>query len=431
MYNNHNNSTASSVGAPQHRRTSRSNSVSSSSVSTLKRSASITSTTNPSQSHRPSTSATEAAKLQKKPAALTKRRRSSVAHVALDGIAGVREGVGNLNRWSQSTASSKSSVKEAVRTNYSRAIAGSTTSLPANGSAVASPPRKYPKGSPPPSPRRRPRPSSPSYNPAETLTAVPSLASLPLLSAKVYDPSARSVTPSSTGAYTPGTLSSINSDYFNSNSRTTEIPGSGTSSPGRARQPLRTPPIAATEAGPKTHKTSRSISSNLATSTQNSGRLDSRNRTGGSRDIDTHNRTDSEGSGYRREEEGGTATPPRQRERREKDKKTMLSRALQKANTAVLLDNASNFEGAIEAYSDACRLLQQVLIRSSGEEDKRKLEAIVSCYTASQTDVPMLTQCYSALRIRTGLKSFGSLKQLIKLGKVHLGLRVNHYQPAL
>jgi len=56
----------------------------------------------------------------------------------------------------------------------------------------------------------------------------------------------------------------------------------------------------------------------------------------------------------------------------------MLSRALQKANTAVLLDNASNFEGAVQAYGDACRLLQQVMIRSSGEDDKRKLDAIVS-----------------------------------------------------
>jgi hypothetical protein len=59
--------------------------------------------------------------------------------------------------------------------------------------------------------------------------------------------------------------------------------------------------------------------------------------------------------------------------------KAMLSKALQKANTAVVLDNAQNFEGAMEAYSEACDLLQQVMLRSSGEEDRRKLEAIVSC----------------------------------------------------
>ncbi|KAL7907257.1 hypothetical protein GGI35DRAFT_470521 [Trichoderma velutinum] len=62
--------------------------------------------------------------------------------------------------------------------------------------------------------------------------------------------------------------------------------------------------------------------------------------------------------------------------------KAMLSRALQKANTAVQLDNAQNFEGAREAYSEACDLLQQVLDRTSGDEDKRKLEAIRQTYTS-------------------------------------------------
>jgi hypothetical protein len=88
-----------------------------------------------------------------------------------------------------------------------------------------------------------------------------------------------------------------------------------------------------------------------------------------------HNRSESNTSARVDDYQG---TPPRNRERREKDKKTMLSRALQKANTAVLLDNAQNFEGAMEAYEDACKLLQQVMIRSSQEEDRRKLDAIVS-----------------------------------------------------
>ncbi|KAK8206053.1 hypothetical protein IWZ01DRAFT_439988, partial [Phyllosticta capitalensis] len=71
----------------------------------------------------------------------------------------------------------------------------------------------------------------------------------------------------------------------------------------------------------------------------------------------------------------------RNRDRGDKDKKTMLSRALQKANTAVLLDNAQNFEGAMEAYADACKLLSQVMRRSTGEEDRKKLEAIRMTYT--------------------------------------------------
>lgn len=90
------------------------------------------------------------------------------------------------------------------------------------------------------------------------------------------------------------------------------------------------------------------------------------------------------------------------RERREKDKKTMLSKALEKANTAVLLDNAQNFEGALEAYSDACRLLLQVMERTGGEEDKRKLDAIVSCVCL--TEYNLLTLC-SAKRILPGSRN--------------------------
>lgn len=57
----------------------------------------------------------------------------------------------------------------------------------------------------------------------------------------------------------------------------------------------------------------------------------------------------------------------------------MLSKALQKANTAVQLDNAQNFEGARASYLEACELLQQVLQKTSSEDDRRKLEAIVRC----------------------------------------------------
>ena len=47
---------------------------------------------------------------------------------------------------------------------------------------------------------------------------------------------------------------------------------------------------------------------------------------------------------------------------------------------AVKLDHVQNYEGAIEAYEDACRLLHQVLERSYGDEDKRKLDSIVSIF---------------------------------------------------
>lgn len=74
-----------------------------------------------------------------------------------------------------------------------------------------------------------------------------------------------------------------------------------------------------------------------------------------------------------------SASSPKSRDRaKQPSQKAMLSKALQKANTAVQLDNAQNFEGARAAYLEACDLLQQVLLRTPGDDDKKKLEAIVS-----------------------------------------------------
>ena len=55
----------------------------------------------------------------------------------------------------------------------------------------------------------------------------------------------------------------------------------------------------------------------------------------------------------------------------------MLSEALIKANAAVQLDNAHDFDEARLAYWEACHLLTDVLRRTSAEEDRKKLEAIV------------------------------------------------------
>ncbi|EFX03468.1 hypothetical protein CMQ_396 [Grosmannia clavigera kw1407] len=81
----------------------------------------------------------------------------------------------------------------------------------------------------------------------------------------------------------------------------------------------------------------------------------------------------------------GSMDSSRSRDRANKppSQKAMLSRALQKANAAVQLDNAGNIEGAREAYAEACRLLHHVLLKTQGEEDKRKLEAIPSAFSAS------------------------------------------------
>ncbi|KAL4923203.1 uncharacterized protein BDV17DRAFT_17187 [Aspergillus undulatus] len=82
--------------------------------------------------------------------------------------------------------------------------------------------------------------------------------------------------------------------------------------------------------------------------------------------------------------------PPSQDDKRRQgpSQKAMLSKALQKANTAVLLDNAANFEGAMEAYSDACQLLQLVMVRSSGGEDEKlKLQEIRDTYMIRVTEL--------------------------------------------
>jgi hypothetical protein len=74
----------------------------------------------------------------------------------------------------------------------------------------------------------------------------------------------------------------------------------------------------------------------------------------------------------------GDTTSSKGKDKARPSQKAMLSKALQKANAAVQLDNAQNLEGARESYAEACDLLQSVLNRTTGEEDRRKLEAIVS-----------------------------------------------------
>lgn len=81
--------------------------------------------------------------------------------------------------------------------------------------------------------------------------------------------------------------------------------------------------------------------------------------------------------------------------------KAMLSHALQKANVAVQLDNNQDIWGARQAYGEACSLLQNVLQRTSAQEDKRKLDAIVSI-GSPRRDGYVLTldsQMYSATHI--------------------------------
>ncbi|KAI2601991.1 hypothetical protein GGR54DRAFT_654882 [Hypoxylon sp. NC1633] len=72
----------------------------------------------------------------------------------------------------------------------------------------------------------------------------------------------------------------------------------------------------------------------------------------------------------------------------------MLSKALAKANAAVQLDNAQNYVAAKDSYLEACDLLQQVLARTSGEEDRKKLEAIRLTYTSRIDELEGLVPAY-------------------------------------
>jgi hypothetical protein len=93
--------------------------------------------------------------------------------------------------------------------------------------------------------------------------------------------------------------------------------------------------------------------------------------------MDSH-RGESPRRHFRSQSVGARGVGDRNRPGKQPSQKAMLSEALQKANTAVKLDNSGKFEDARLAYVEACELLEQVLERISGEDDRNKLEAIVS-----------------------------------------------------
>lgn len=375
-----------SANPPAHRRPSRSNSLSSS-VRTVRRSTSLKDTA-PDPSSTPHRRATPP----------PSRRRSSAA-------ADLRDGVANLHRWSQSTTSPSPSSTAASKSpakppsekrghrkhpSVSRHQPALSAHPPPNGSQVPSPTRNHAArspSSPASSPQRRPRPRSPAYYSPAQPADPPRLPSLPLLPATVYDPRGSN----NSDLFTPTTYTPSESpDYFASKHR----PSSRTR-PDRplGRSPLGSPPIgvlesearhAAASTGPRPPAAKRSAAGGSKDLSHRPPQSAVHERSF-SKELDPRDRSESTASS--RLDDAYQGTPPRVRERREKDKKTMLSRALQKANTAVLLDNAQNFEGAMEAYGDACKLLQQVMIRSSGEEDRRKLDSIVSACPAPASTV--------------------------------------------
>jgi len=361
----------------------RAGSLSSSSVVTVKRAGSMSSTstgprnsTAPMRSQSPGELSRIALRLGRDHISGDHKRRKSIA-VEPSGP-GEGDGLNNLNRWSQSTNSSTASN---IITGRSRASSGAALQSLGNQqvsqihsktglehSPRSSPRRKGPNSRPSSrnrlySPERgldgsRARPARPDLF-TNSLTALPPLHTTPSLT----DPN-DTESPSTTATVaTPSTHSSYShsyaNDYFGED-------GMSPRSAAKNKKPImirnHTAPISQFSHQPSQYNEDLPQEQWKRTEHTSETRGHAPRPSGAG---DSH-------TGHKRS---------RTRETREKDKKAMLSKALQQANTAVLLDNAQNFEGALEAYTDACRLLQQVMDRSSGADDKRKLEQIRITYT--------------------------------------------------
>ncbi|KAK3068014.1 hypothetical protein LTR53_014745, partial [Teratosphaeriaceae sp. CCFEE 6253] len=360
----------------KHRQPSRSNSISSSSVVTVKRTGSLSSSSTgtrhsamPVRPQSPGDKSLLTLRVGREHMPPDQKRRKSVA-VEPPARPEETAGLNNLNRWSESTNSSAASLSGARR---SRASSGAA--LQGLDNQQPSPQKRSRTGieySPRSSPNRNPLASrassrqrrlSPDASPeqrrhrsprpelfATSLTALPPLHTTPALT----DPSNDTESPSTIQTVTtPSTHSSyLAQDYFGDD---------GVSPRNKARDKR---PVVI-----RNHTAPMSAINHMRTPIPEVPREPLRR-------TQTSDRAQAAPP-----PDGSSRRGSRSREAREKDKKAMLSKALQKANTAVLLDNAQNFEGALEAYTDACRLLQQVMDRSSAAEDKRKLEAIKVTYS--------------------------------------------------
>ncbi|KAI9676497.1 MAG: hypothetical protein M1817_000655 [Caeruleum heppii] len=435
------------------RRFSRPNSISSSSVVTV-----ISRTRSPDTTgSRPSTSpplarnvwtTTESTRGGNASTSPERKRRSSFAYGGSNSAAGLTEGNPNLNRWSQSTASSAASSGHARRSSLSKrlSLAGSSPFGSWGGSTNSqSPPRNFltktrspshrvsPHSQPltaqsPPrkqssseqSPQKQPVKNSPSRNfltktrlssagslrrpPVPALnpppvSGHPSL-TLPSLTQAVNESESPMVTaagtPVTADLLPPSAFAPPSRDYFGevwqddagskhrpSVHRTTTAPVHlhATSSGDQSSNGMSLPHLVPSDATPSSHSDSN-LSGEPSVRKHSSARSRSERGAGG------HTESSSSASSFKSRERHNRGD-------RAPSQKAQLSKALQKANTAVLLDNAQNFEGAIEAYSHACMLLQQVMKRSPGNEDRRKLEAIRNTYTNRITElrgVPWLGQ---------------------------------------
>ena len=380
---------ASLVKPPPHQRQgSRPNSASSSSIITVQRASSVSARNGiyPPVTGLRSQSPNEANSI---PTNLTgrtlspetTRRRSSALYTRPDSGNGFREGAGNLNRWSQSTASSKNSAHNR-RSSFSKRLSGSFGSFsgfaggqtPSPNATFSTRGRPSPNKSPPALAKM-----SPPSNPPPILPPIVTLSSLSQAVDAADSPSTvASVTPATADRLSPLTQISNQRDYFgegwSSRSPTKQIAGMKRPAPSHSPRANKPSPITIDNStspgssGPPESVYSPHTSSRL----KYASRRISQNGHHRRRD-DNIKGTEGESSAS-----DNRARVDRVQRRKAPSQKAMLSKALQKAHHAVTLDQHSNFEGAMYAYQDACALLQKVMIRSSGIEDREKLDAVVS-----------------------------------------------------
>lgn len=284
------------------------------------------------------------------------RRRGSKTHSRSSSLGGLSDGFRNLNRWSISTASSRASNATPSKNRFSRRMSVDSTALFSQKPPV-SPRRLYksrPSTSESPEDQRQP-----SIPPLETL---PPIVPLPSLSQEDFGRAAATAIQNSKPertTYFPGSGAEFESSRYGGDESATYNDYSYLSTSPRAT-PDPTLPTSAFSREPNMPHNENGSSFQ---------RGHSRSRSQGLKSS-----TDS-------------ASSPKSRDRgaKQPSQKAMLSKALQKANAAVQLDNAQNFEGARAAYLEACDLLQQVLLRTPGDDDKKKLEAIVSLRNETAT----------------------------------------------
>ncbi|KAI9848434.1 MAG: hypothetical protein M1837_000229 [Sclerophora amabilis] len=390
----------------QHRFSS-ADSLSSSSVVTVQRAASPQSPQGyRSRSNVPNATGSSAVRLESREdgklgGSPDRKRRSFAAQNRSSSAAGIREGIGNLNRWSQSTNSSIGSSTNRRRNSFSKrlSLTGANPLSPLGGTAASPTTSRSPLSTSRPSTAGSSsrRASPPPPPPSLSTTLLPPMLTLPSLSHAVTAADSSStpatISPSTAGLLTPSTYASSTPDYFGEVGKGWQ----GNSPPRKKLSPqatlLNPSPVSQSSSPSSNRKAGFDLQSNNVNGTGLPLQPDRnlpRNRTRDSiyRTDRGHSRSreaDGKGSGGTDTNSSISSTRSKDRDKthgtKHPSQKAMLSKALQKAKTAVLLDNAQNFEGAVHAYRDACALLQKVMAKSSANEERKKLEAIRTTYT--------------------------------------------------